>query len=392
VTSLVLESRPAGVPPDTAAADVLTFMDSALAPLRARADHATDADVDRALRAPRCTADDFAALLSPAAAARLEDLAAAAHATTVRRFGRVVRMFAPLYLSNECVSVCTYCGFAAGNDVARRTLSVDEAVEEARALLARGFRHILLVAGEHARIVSKDYLVDCVRALAPEVPSLSVEVQVWDTATYGRLVEAGCEGLIVYQEAYDPGTYAAVHVKGKKRNYDWRLAAPDRAAEAGVRRLGIGALLGLHPDWRAEALVLAAHARALLRRWWRCDLTISLPRLRPAAGEFEPERPITDAELVQLLCALRLFLPDVGVSLSTREPADLRDALVPLGVTQVSAGSHTEPGGYARPSDAEPQFEVADTRSPAAVAATLRAAGYDPVWMDTIGARRPARG
>lgn len=391
MTSLVLESRPAGVPADTAAADVLAFMGSQLAGLRARADQATNADVDRALRVPRRTVDDFAALLSPAAASSLEDLAAAAHAATVRRFGRVVRMFAPLYLSNECVSVCTYCGFAAGNDVARRTLAVEEVGEEARALLARGFRHILLVAGEHARIVSKDYLVECVRALAPEVPSLSVEVQVWDTETYRRLAEAGCEGLIVYQEAYDPATYAAVHTKGKKRNYDWRLAAPDRAAEAGVRRLGIGALLGLHPDWRAEALVLATHARSLLRRWWRCDLTISLPRLRPAAGEFQPERPVTDAELVQLLCALRLFLPDVGVSLSTREPAALRDALVPLGVTQVSAGSHTEPGGYARPSDAEPQFEVADTRSPAAVAATLRTAGYDPVWMDTIGARRPSR-
>lgn len=389
MTSLVLESRPAGVPPNTAAADVLELMASALPALRTRADEATAADVDRALRAPRRTADDFAILLSRAASERLEDLAAAAHATTIRRFGRVVRMFAPLYLSNECVSVCTYCGFAAGNDVARRTLSIDEVQDEAHALLARGFRHLLLVAGEHARIVSKDYLVECVRALAPAVPSLAVEVQVWDTATYARLVEAGCEGLVVYQEAYDPATYAAVHVKGKKRNYDWRLAAPDRAAEAGVRRLGIGALLGLHPDWRAEALALAAHARAILRRWWRCDLTISLPRLRPAAGGFQPERPVSDAELAQLLCALRLYLPDVGVSLSTREAPALRDALIPLGITQVSAGSHTEPGGYARPSDAEPQFEVADTRSPATVAATLRSAGYDPVWMDTIGARRP---
>ncbi len=390
MTSLALESRPAGVPPGTAASDVLAFMDGALEALRTKAEQATDADVDRALGASRRRADDLAALLSPAAASRLEDLAAAAHATTIRRFGRVVRMFAPLYVSNECVSVCTYCGFAAGNDVARRTLAIDEVREEARALLDRGFRHLLLVAGEHARIVSKDYLVDCVRALAPEVPSLSVEVQVWDTATYARLVEAGCEGLIVYQEAYDPATYAAVHVKGKKRNYDWRLAAPDRAAEAGVRRLGVGALLGLHPDWRAEALTLAAHARAILRRWWRCDLAISLPRLRPAAGGFQPERPVTDAELAQLLCALRLYLPDVGVSLSTRESPALRDALIPLGVTQVSAGSHTEPGGYAHPSDAEPQFEVADTRSPATVALTLRAAGYEPVWMDTIGARRRA--
>ncbi|MGH9223182.1 MAG: 2-iminoacetate synthase ThiH [Acidimicrobiales bacterium] len=390
MTAVTLESRPDGVPVGTAAADVVAFRAGPLPALLERAARATDGDVARALASRHRTANDFAALLSPAAGApgRLEDLAAAAHETTVRRFGRVVRMFAPLYLSNECVSTCTYCGFSAGNDVVRRTLSVDEVRAEARALLARGFRHVLLVAGEHARIVSKDYLVDCVRALAPEVPSVSVEVQVWDTATYRRLVDAGCEGLVVYQETYDPGTYAAVHLKGKKRNYDWRLAAPDRGAEAGMRRLGIGALLGLHGDWRAEALVLAAHAHALLRRWWRCDLTVALPRLRPAAGEYEPAHPLADAGLVQLLCALRLYLPDVGVSLSTREPPGLRDALVPLGVTQLSAGSHTEPGGYTAASDAGAQFEVSDTRMPAEVAATLRGSGYEPVWIDTIGARR----
>jgi 2-iminoacetate synthase len=387
---VALESRPDGVPPGTAAADVVAFLERDLRALRERAATATPGDVERALRAAahRRTPADFAALLSPAAADRLEDVAGAAHATTVRRFGRVVRLFAPLYLSNECVSTCTYCGFSSGNQVARRTLDVDEVRDEARALVGRGFRHVLLVAGEHARIVSKDYLVACVEALAPDVPSLSVEVQVWDAATYRRLVAAGCEGLVVYQETYDPGTYAAVHLKGKKRNYDWRLAAPDRGAAAGMRRLGIGALLGLHPDWRSEALAVAAHAGALLRRWWRCEVTVSLPRLRPAAGGYEPDDPVGDAALAQLLCALRLYLPDVGITLSTREPADLRDALVPLGVTQMSAGSHTEPGGYAAPSDAEAQFEVSDTRSPAEVAGALRRAGYDPVWMDTIGPRR----
>ncbi|HET7487165.1 MAG TPA: 2-iminoacetate synthase ThiH [Acidimicrobiales bacterium] len=374
-----LESRPAGVPPGTAAADLEA---TDLAALRALAAGATPADVDRALAAARPSVADFAALISPAGAGRLEDLAARAHATTLRRFGRTIHLFAPLYLSNECVSVCTYCGFSAGNEVARRTLSVDEVRAEARVLTGRGFRHLLLVAGEHARVVSKDYLVECVAALAPEVPSLSLEVQVWDTATYRRLVDAGCDGLVVYQETYDRDLYAEVHRKGKKRNYDWRLAAPDRGAEAGMRRLGIGALLGLHPDWRGEALAVAAHARALIRRWWRCEVTLSLPRLRPAAGDVVPAHPVSDRSFVQLLCALRILLPDVGLLLSTREPAALRDALVPLGVTHLSAGSSTEPGGYAAPDGAEPQFEVADTRAPAEVAAALRAAGYDPVWKD----------
>jgi 2-iminoacetate synthase len=378
-TPVVLESRPEGVPTGTAAADLLA---TDLAGLRRHVDMATDADVSRALAASRPGLRDFAALLSPAAASRLEELAAAAHRTTIRRFGRTIHLFAPLYLSNECVSTCTYCGFSAGNEIARRTLEIDEVVAEAQELADRGFRHLLLVAGEHARIVSKDYLVDCVRAVAPVMPSVSVEVQVWDTDTYRRLVDAGCEGLVVYQETYDRDTYAAVHVKGKKRNYDWRLAAPDRGAKAGMRKLGIAALLGLHADWRADALAVAAHASALMHRWWRCEVTVALPRLRPAAGGYQPADPVDDRAFVQLLCALRVFLPDVGITLSTREAAALRDALVPLGVTHMSAGSHTEPGGYTGPSDAEPQFEVSDQRSPATVAATLRAAGYDPVWKD----------
>jgi len=376
---VALESRPVDVPAGTAAAELLaTDLDG----FRRSAELATEADVERALGARRRSLADFAVLLSPAAGVRLEGMARLAHDTTIRRFGRVVRLFAPLYLSNQCVSTCTYCGFSAPNDIVRRTLEPEEALREARALLAAGFRHLLLVSGEHARIVSKDYLVACVEALAPEVPSLAVEVQVWDTETYRRLVDAGCDGVVCYQETYDRDTYGLAHLKGKKRNYEWRLAAPDRAAAAGMRRLGIGALLGLHPDWRLDALALAAHAQALIRRWWRCEVTVALPRLRPAAGGYVPASPVGDHDLVQLLCALRLLLPDVGISLSTREPAELRDAMVPLGVTHMSAGSHTEPGGYASESDAEPQFEISDARSPAAVAEALRAAGYDPAWKD----------
>ncbi|HEX2043975.1 MAG TPA: 2-iminoacetate synthase ThiH [Acidimicrobiales bacterium] len=385
---VTLESRAEGVPPESAAADVVAFLGNDLEPLLERAAGATDADVARALASRRRGLDDLAVLLSPAAAGRLDDLAAAAHEVTVRRFGRIVRLFAPLYLSNVCASTCTYCGFSAENDIARRTLSVDEVGAEARALSRQGFRHVLLVSGEHARIVSKEYLVDCVREVAAELPSVSVEVQVWDTPTYRRLVAAGCEGLVVYQETYDRGTYAATHLRGKKRNYDWRLAALDRGAAAGMRLLGVGALLGLHEDWRADALAVGAHAQALVRRWWRCQVAVSLPRLRPAAGGFEPARPVADRELVQLVCALRLVLPDVGLTLSTRESPAMRDGLLRLGVTQTSAGSHTEPGGYAGDSDAEPQFEVSDTRPPAEVAAAVRRAGYDPVWMDTIGPRR----
>jgi 2-iminoacetate synthase len=374
-----LESRPATVPPGTAAAEVVT---TPVAELRDLVGRASGADVERALRAARPDLRDFAALLSAPAGERLEDLAQKAHRVTRARFGAAVRLFSPLYLSNECVSTCTYCGFSAGNEIARRTLTVDEVRREAEELHRRGFRHLLLVAGEHARIVSKSYLEECVAAVAPLFAQVSVEVQVWDTDTYRRLAAAGGDGVVVYQEVYDQDTYSQVHLKGKKRNYAWRLAAPDRAAEAGMRRLGVGALLGLHPDWRSEAISLAAHASALIHRWWRCEVSVALPRLKPAAGGYEPTDPVDDRSLVQLLCALRIALPDVGVTLSTREPAALRDALVPLGVTSMSAGSHTEPGGYAEESEAEPQFEISDTRTPAEVAAALRAAGFDPVWKD----------
>lgn len=378
-TPLTLEQRPETVPPDSAAADLLG---TDLAGLREIACSATPSDVDRALGASRLDLRDFAALLSAPAAARLEDLATAAHRLTVQRFGRTVRLFAPLYLSSECVSTCTYCGFSADNPITRRTLEPREARAEAEELAGRGFRHLLLVAGEHARIVNRDYLVACVEAIAPVVDELSIEVQVWDTDMYRRLLAAGCDGLVVYQETYNRTTYADVHLKGKKRNYDWRIAAPDRGGEAGMRRLGIGALLGLHDDWRAEAIALATHAAALTRRWWRSEISVALPRLRPAAGGFEPADPVRDDQLVQLLCALRLTLPDVGITLSTREPSELRDALVPLGVTTLSAGSSTEPGGYTTPDRSDPQFEVSDHRSPAEVAMALRTAGYDPVWKD----------
>ncbi|MGH9120715.1 MAG: 2-iminoacetate synthase ThiH [Acidimicrobiales bacterium] len=368
-----------GVSPETAAADLLG---TDLAALREVASDGTSAArVAAALGRPRRSLADFAALLSPTAAEDLEPMAQAAHALTLRRFGRAVRLFAPLYLSNHCVSTCTYCGFSAGNDIARRTLAVEEVRAEAQELRERGFRHLLLVSAEHARLVNREYLRRCVAEAATLFPSVSIETQVWDTATYASLAAVGCEGVLVYQETYDPGVYAGAHLKGKKRNYAWRLEGPDRAAAAGMRRLGIGALLGLNPDWRADAIALAAHAQALMRRWWRCELTISVPRLRPAAG-FVPTAGVDDASFVQLLCALRLLLPDVGISLSTREPAALRDALIPLGVTTISAGSHTEPGGYAQATDATGQFEVADVRTPAEVAEALRSAGYDPVWKD----------
>jgi 2-iminoacetate synthase len=350
----------------------------------------------------------FASLLRPQENEALETLACDAERLTRQNFGRTMRLFAPLYLSNECVNICKYCGFSRDNPILRVTLAVDQVEAEARHLHAQGFRNILLVAGEHPKFVSSDYLARCVERLRAFIPALSLEVGPMETVEYEPIVRAGAEGLVVYQETYDRAVYAELHTAGPKKDFDWRLDCPERAYAAGFRRLGIGALFGLAP-WEEEALALAAQVDHLLRHCWKASLTVSLPRLRPAAGSFEPRHEFSDRALVQVIVALRLCFPQVGIVLSTRENAALRDRLVRLGVTMMSAGSHTEPGGYTgagsesvhqtRKGKAVPviasegehlaateQFSIADERSPAVMAARLRELGLDPVWKDWDGA------
>lgn len=345
----------------------------------------------------------FEQLLTPKTAAELEAMAHRSHALTLKHFGRAMRLFAPIYLSNECINTCKYCGFSRDNPILRVTLEIDQVMRELRHLAAEGFRNILLVAGEHPKFVSNGYLEQCVRRAVQEVPSVSLEVGPMETADYITMVEAGAEGLVVYQETYHRPTYAELHLAGPKKDYDWRLACPERAYAAGFRRLGIGVLFGLW-DWREEALALAAHVEFLLKNCWKAQITVSLPRLRPAAGSFEPRFNLSDREFVQLICALRITFPQVGIVLSTRESPELRDAVIPLGITLMSAGSHTEPGGYtgqgkealhqtvrgkpvqpeilAPDATAAEQFAIADDRSANQIAELLRSKGFEPVWKD----------
>src|SRR5256714_2055284 len=355
----------------------------------------------------------FDELIAPKSDAELETLARQAHALTLKNFGRTMRLFAPLYLSNECINNCRYCGFSRDNPILRVTLSVEQVVLEGRHLAREGFRHVLLVAGEHPKFVSQNYLADCVRALALDFSSIAIEVGPMETADYVPIVEAGAESLVVYQETYDRGSYAELHTAGPKRDFNWRLACAERGYAAGFRRLGIGALFGLC-RWQEEALALAAHTEYLLKHCWQAQITVSLPRLRPAAGEFHPPFSITDRELAQLIAAFRITFPEVGLVLSTRERAALRDALAPLGVTMMSAGSHTEPGGYTHQGTDElhrtvrgrivapefengedmiatGQFEISDWRSPAEVAAAFERAGVEPAWEKLGAAPRATR-
>src|SRR5437870_241681 len=394
----------------------------------------------------------FEHLIASKSDQELETMARKSRALSLQNFGRTMRLFAPLYLSNECINNCRYCGFSRDNPILRVTLTVDQVVAEARHLAAQGFRQVLLVAGEHPKFVSSNYLGDCVRALTPFFSSIAIEVGPTTTNDYRSIVDLGAEGLVVYQETYNREVYSEMHTAGPKRDFNFRLDCVERGYAAGFgglafgalfawcvgrvegvglvaileflwnhgwraqislrrrrfggcfRRLGIGALFGLS-RWQDEAVALAAHLEYLLKHCWQAQISLSLPRLRPAAGGFRPLFSMSDRELAQLVCALRITFPQVGIVLSTREHGALRDALMSLGVTMMSAGSHTEPGGYTHQGSehlhrtvrgrivapdfqdgedqlATGQFEISDERSPAEIAAVLRRRGFDPVWKD----------
>jgi 2-iminoacetate synthase len=356
----------------------------------------------------------FRQMLRPLDDAALGRLAREAATQTRFNFGRTMRLFAPLYVSNECVNNCQYCGFSRDNlDIFRVTLEEDQVEAEAAHLAAQGFRNILLVAGEHPKYVSNGYLERCIRRVLPHAPSVGIEVAPMETADYIPLVQAGSETLVVYQESYDREAYRVMHTAGPKRNFDWRLDALERGYAAGFRRLQAAALMGLSPDWRLEATRLAMHVEHLLRNCWRAFVSIGLPRLRPCAGGITPRAELSDREFIQYICALRLTFPQVGITLSTRENAAFRDVLFPLGVTTASAGSHTEPGGYtgagreklhhtvrgrevalqaeekSKDTSATGQFSIADDRTPAQISEVLLRLGLEPVWKDWDHALAP---
>lgn len=326
---------------------------------------------------------EFAALISPKASPLLERMAVMSAARTKKYFGLNMRLFAPLYVSNQCVNNCVYCGFALRNSIERKTLSFDEVVREVDAIYDYGYRNILLVASENPKLVSEGYMEECIRIAHKKMPSVSVEIAPSSVEDYAKFVAAGCEGLTVFQETYDEELYPTLHPSGPKRVFSWRLATPERAAEAGMRKIGLGALLGVG-NWRNDIIALALHAQYMTRKAWRSQISISLPRMRPSAGHFkvDPANVPTDRETVQIICALRLFLSRLAIVVSTRESRAFRDGIMPIGVTQMSAYSSTRPGGYLNRSEEGEQFQIDDTRTPAEFAAAIKARGLCPVWKD----------
>lgn len=341
----------------------------------------TGVQVEQVLRKSVLSPGDFFTLLSPAAEPYLELIAQKASLLTRNQFGRAILLYTPMYLSNYCINYCLYCGFNARNDIGRKQLSTEEVKTEAARIAETGLKHILILTGEAPTIATVDYLKSCCTILSDYFTSIAIEIYPMSTSDYRELIGTGVDSMTLYQETYNEDLYEKLHVKGPKKDYRFRLDAPERACAAGMRSVNIGALLGLD-DWRREAFYTGLHAYYLQSQYPEVEISVSFPRMRPHAGEFNPDYPVDDRSLVQIILATRLFMPRAGITISTREKAEFRNNLLPLGVTKMSAGSSTVVGGHTSSENETGQFDISDERSVVQMAESLRNLGYQPVYKD----------
>lgn len=341
----------------------------------------SSSDVDAVLSKDKITLEDFKVLISPAAKPFIEQMAQRSKALTKKRFGNTIQMYIPMYLSNECQNICTYCGFSLTNKIRRKTLSDKEILEEVTHIKSLGYDHILLVTGEANTTVGVSYLKNAMGLIRSHFSNISIEVQPLDQEEYEMLIAEGLYAVLVYQETYHKATYKIHHPKGKKSNFDYRLDTPDRLGKAGIHKIGLGALFGLE-DWRVDSFYTALHLKYLQKTYWKTKYSMSFPRLRPHEGDVQPKVEMTDSDLVQLICAYRLLDEDVELSISTRESEVFRNNIVNLGITSISAESKTNPGGYAVDLESLEQFEISDERSTQEISKMLKDQGLEVVWKD----------
>ncbi|MDD5120758.1 MAG: 2-iminoacetate synthase ThiH [Candidatus Omnitrophica bacterium] len=325
-------------------------------------------------------------LISPQAENCLEGMAQRAYAITRRNFGKTIQLYTPMYLSNYCENSCLYCGFNLNNNIERKKLSLNEVEKEAQFISSSGLKHILILTGESRLKSPVSYIKNCVKILKKYFSSVSIEVYPLAEDEYSELVASGVDGLTIYQEAYDQEVYAKMHVSGPKKDYKFRLEAPERGAKSRMRNISIGALLGLG-DWRREVFFLGLHAKYLQDKFPDIDIGVSVPRIQPQVGDFKPISMVSDKNIAQIILALRNFLPRIGITLSTRENPDFREALIPLGITKISAGSTTAVGGHTlcvEHLQKYSQFEIQDQRSVDEIRGMLECKGYQPVFKDWL--------
>lgn len=341
----------------------------------------SELDVERVLAKDKIDLEDFKVLISPAAKPFLEEMAKRSYAITKKRFGNTIQMYIPMYLSNECQNICTYCGFSFTNIIPRKTLTDQEILEEVAYIKKQGYDHILLVTGEANKTVGVDYLKNAIELIREHFSNISIEVQPLDQEEYEALIQEGLYAVLVYQETYHESAYKIHHPKGKKSNFNYRLDTPDRLGKAGIHKIGLGALFGLE-DWRVDSFYTALHLKYLQKTYWKTKYSISFPRLRPHEGDVQPKVEMTDSDLVQLICAYRLLDEDVELSISTRESEKFRNNIINLGITSMSAASKTNPGGYSVDEQSLEQFEISDERSTEEIKNMIQSQGYEVVWKD----------
>lgn len=340
------------------------------------------ADVEQALGKSRLDINDFMALISPAATNYLEPMAELSRKYTLQRFGKTVSMYIPLYITNSCTNFCVYCGFNHNNPIKRVILTEEEIVNELHAIKKLGnFENLLIVTGENPKDAGVEYLEKALQLARPLFANLSIEVMPLKAEEYERLTHSGLHGVVCFQETYNRARYNIYHPKGMKSKFEWRVNGFDRMGQANVHKIGLGVLIGLE-DWRTDVTMMARHLRYLQKHYWQTRYSVNFPRMRPSEGHFQPNVIMNDKELAQLIFAFRIFDHDVDISISTRENANFRKHIIPLGATSVSAGSKTEPGGYFTYPQALEQFHISDERTPTEVAAEIQQLGYEPVWKD----------
>ncbi|MGA2774858.1 MAG: 2-iminoacetate synthase ThiH [Candidatus Omnitrophota bacterium] len=341
-------------------------------------------DIKSAILTDNVSISQFSALLSASAEKYLEEIAARAHELTISNFGKTIQLYTPMYLSDYCENKCAYCGFTADNSFKRKKLSLDEVEKEAKFIASTGLKHILILTGESRKMTPISYIKDCVNVLKKYFSSISIEIFPLTEAEYAELVSCGVDGLTIYQEVYDETVYDSVHLAGAKKNYNFRLDAPERGCASGMRNVNIGILLGLAP-WRKEAFFMGLHAKYLQDKFPDVEIGISLPRLRPQVGNFTAPYIVTDKNIVQMIMALRLFLPRVGITISTRENPEFRENILSLGITKMSAGSTTAVGGHTLNQGAhQAQFRISDERSVDEIKDAIERKGYQPVLKDWL--------
>lgn len=346
----------------------------------------TKEDVQAALASDSCSVENFKALLSPAAEPFIEQIAHKAQEETKKHFGNSVYLFTPLYIANYCENYCIYCGFNSHNKIQRAKLTYDEIEKEMQSIAKTGLEEVLILTGESRKMSGLEYIGEACKIAKKYFKNIGLEVYPMNTDEYEFLQKCGADYITVFQETYDSDKYATLHLAGHKRIYPYRINSQERALMAGMRGVGFAALLGL-ADFRKDAFATGMHAYLIQKKYPHAEISFSCPRLRPIINndKINP-KDVKETQLLQVMCAYRIFMPFAGMTISTRERKEFRDNVVGLTATKISAGVSTGIGSHSEDAvdKGDNQFEIADSRNVDEVYADIKAKGLQPVMNDYI--------